>query len=59
MNVRSGWTVISVGTGVPGSIWAVRALNSLQKSMDFTPRAPKAGPIGGEGDALPADSNIR
>ena len=28
--------------------------NSLQKSIAFTPRAPKAGPTGGEGVALPA-----
>jgi hypothetical protein len=46
--------VIRVGTGTPGSTPAVLALNSLQKSMDFTPRAPKAGPTGGVGAALPA-----
>ena len=28
--------------------------NSLQKSMALTPRAPNAGPMGGEGVALPA-----
>lgn len=29
-------------------------LNSLQKSIDLTPRAPKAGPIGGLAVAFPA-----
>lgn len=29
-------------------------LNSLQKSIDLTPRAPNAGPIGGAGPAFPA-----
>lgn len=29
-------------------------LNSLQKSIDLTPRAPSAGPIGGLAVALPA-----
>ena len=57
--VRSGWTVIKVGIGTPGSMCAVRALNSLQKSMDFTPRAPRAGPTGGEGAALPAGMRRR
>lgn len=57
--VRSGSTVISVGVGVPGSMWAVRALNSLQKSIDFTPRAPRAGPTGGVGAALPAPMRRR
>jgi hypothetical protein len=51
---RSGWMVITVGIGTPGEIWAVRALNSLQKSIDRTPRAPRAGPTGGVGAALPA-----
>ena len=57
--VRSGWTVIRVGTGTPGSMCVVLALNSLQKSMDFTPRAPRAGPTGGVGAALPAGINKR
>lgn len=35
-------------------IWAVRALNSLQKSIAFRPRDPRTGPIGGAGDAWPA-----
>ena len=59
VNVRSGWTVMRVGVGVPGSICAVRALNSLQKSIDLTPRAPKAGPTGGVGAALLAGIRIR
>lgn len=29
-------------------------LNSLQKSIDLTPRAPRAGPIGGLAVAFPA-----
>ena len=33
---------------------AVRALNSLQNSMMFTPCCPSAGPTGGDGFALPA-----
>ena len=59
VKVRSGWTVIRVGTGTPGSMCIVLALNSLQKSMDFTPRAPRAGPTGGVGAALPAGINKR
>jgi hypothetical protein len=51
---RSGWMVIMVGIGTPGETWAVRALNSLQKSIDLTPRAPRAGPTGGVGAALAA-----
>jgi hypothetical protein len=35
-------------------IWAVRALNSLQKSIAFRPRDPRTGPMGGAGDAWPA-----
>lgn len=59
LNVLSGLTVIKEGTGVPGSRFAVRALNSLQKSIDFTPFAPSAGPTGGEGEALPAGTMSR
>ena len=58
-NVLSGRTVINVGMGTPGVICAVLALNSLQKSIDFTPRAPRAGPTGGVGAALPAAINRR
>ena len=59
VNVRSGWMVIRVGMGTPGSMCAVRALNSLQKSIDLTPRAPRAGPTGGVGAALPAETRMR
>lgn len=34
------------------------AYNSLQKSIAFTPRAPSAGPTGGDGVALPAGTRI-
>jgi hypothetical protein len=54
VKVRSGCMVINVGIGIPGDMWAVRALNSLQKSIDLTPRAPRAGPTGGVGAAFPA-----
>ena len=57
--VRSGCTVIRVGIGTPGSICDVLALNSLQKSIDFTPRAPRAGPTGGVGAAFPAGMSKR
>lgn len=59
VKVRSGCTVMRVGTGTPGAICAVLALNSLQKSIDFTPRAPSAGPTGGVGAALPAGMSNR
>lgn len=59
VKVRSGWTVMRVGVGVPGSTCAVLALNSLQKSMDLTPRAPSAGPTGGVGAAFPAPMSKR
>jgi len=55
--VLSGCTLIKVGMGVPASIWAVRALNSLQKSIDLTPLDPNAGPIGGVGAAFPAGTS--
>jgi hypothetical protein len=29
-------------------------IHTLQKSMDFTPLEPRAGPTGGEGEACPA-----
>lgn len=53
-NDRSGRTVTLAGTGVPGFIWEVLALNSLQKSIDLTPLLPSAGPTGGLGLACPA-----
>ena len=61
MNVkeRSGCIVMRVGVGTPGSMCAVLALNSLQKSMDLTPRAPRAGPTGGVGAAFPAGMSRR
>src|SRR5713226_6475549 len=39
---------------MPGSRFWVCALNALQNSMMLRPRWPKAGPIGGDGLALPA-----
>ena len=35
-------------------MWAVAALNSLQKPMMFRPAWPRAGPTGGDGFACPA-----
>jgi hypothetical protein len=46
--------VITTGNGRPGSTPWVWALNALQNSMMFKPRWPSAGPMGGEGLALPA-----
>src|SRR6478672_2221576 len=40
------------GNILPAFSW-VLALNCLQNSMMFTPLAPSAGPIGGEGLAAP------
>jgi hypothetical protein len=34
--------------------WEDRDVCTLQKSMDFTPLLPRAGPTGGEGEACPA-----
>lgn len=59
VKVRSGWTRMRVGVGTPGSMCAVLALNSLQKSIDLTPRAPSAGPTGGVGAAFPAGMSRR
>src|SRR5215467_4549091 len=39
---------------MPGSRFCVWALNALQNSMMLSPRWPSAGPIGGDGFALPA-----
>src|SRR5437588_54198 len=39
---------------MPGSRFCVWALNALQNSMMLRPRCPRAGPIGGDGLALPA-----
>merc|ERR1712199_99114 len=49
----SSYTVISTGMTVP-ALSCVFALYSLQKAMMFTPLAPRAGPMGGAGDAFPA-----
>ncbi len=35
VKVRSGLMDTSVGMGIPGSRWAVRALNSLEKLFRF------------------------
>src|SRR4029079_6136983 len=45
---------MTVGIGAPFSSSCVAALNALQNSMMLTPRWPSAGPIGGEGLAMPA-----
>src|ERR1700752_4788654 len=45
---------MTTGIGAPFSIFCVWALNALQNSMMFRPRWPSAGPIGGDGFALPA-----
>src|SRR5471030_505501 len=54
VNDLSAKAVITTGIGMPGSIPWVCALNALQNSMMFRPRCPSAGPIGGDGFALPA-----
>ena len=46
---------MTTGMIMPSSL-AVLALNALQKSIMFTPCWPRAGPIGGEGLALPAST---
>ena len=46
--------VIKTGRGKPGSTPCVWALKALQNSIIFKPLCPKAGPIGGDGFALPA-----
>ena len=54
VNDRSAYTVITTGTGKPGSWFCVWALNALQNSMMLTPCCPSAGPTGGLGLACPA-----
>src|SRR6478736_894190 len=56
MNVklRSLYTEITTGTGIPASMPWVCALNCLQNSMMFTPCWPSAGPTGGLGFAFAA-----
>jgi hypothetical protein len=43
-----------VGIGMLFSRSCVAALKALQNSMMLTPRWPRAGPIGGDGLAVPA-----
>src|SRR5689334_1327529 len=45
---------MTTGSIKPGSTFWVWALNALQNSMMFRPRWPSAGPMGGDGFALPA-----
>ena len=54
VKLLSAYAVITTGIGRPASIFWVCALNALQNSMMLRPRWPSAGPIGGEGFALPA-----
>src|ERR1044071_925719 len=54
VKLLSAYAVITTGSGRPGSIFCVWAVNALQNSMMFRPRWPSAGPMGGEGFALPA-----
>ena len=54
VKLRSEYTVMITGIGRPFSSFWVCALNCLQNSMMFTPCWPNAGPIGGDGFALPA-----
>src|SRR5438270_5889803 len=48
---------MTTGIGVPFSILADCELNALQNSMMLRPRWPSAGPIGGDGFALPAGTS--
>ena len=54
VNDLSANAVITTGSISPGSTPWVCALNALQNSMMLRPRWPSAGPIGGDGLALPA-----
>src|SRR3569832_2434919 len=54
VKLLSANAVITTGIGRPGSMPWVLALNALQNSMMFRPRWPSAGPMGGDGFALPA-----
>src|SRR4030095_11507449 len=54
VKLRSLYTVITTGTGMPASRLCVEALNALQNSMMVTPCWPSAGPTGGLGFACPA-----
>src|SRR6266849_3626066 len=54
LKLLSAYAVITTGSGRPGSTFCVCALNALQNSMMLRPRWPSAGPMGGDGFALPA-----
>src|SRR6202007_499668 len=54
VKLLSANAVITTGIGRPGSIDWVCAFHDLQNPLVFRPRCPSAGPIGGEGLALPA-----
>src|SRR6185369_13854913 len=54
VKLLSANAVITTGSIRPGSTFWVWALNALQNSMMFRPRWPSAGPMGGDGFALPA-----
>uniref|UniRef100_A0A6B0U1K6 Uncharacterized protein n=1 Tax=Ixodes ricinus TaxID=34613 RepID=A0A6B0U1K6_IXORI len=49
--VRSGFSEILHGIGMPGFMSLVRSLNSLQKFAMLMPRWPSWGPSGGPGMA--------
>lgn len=51
--LHTSYTVISTGMMVP-ALSCVAALYSLQNCIMLTPLAPRAGPTGGAGLALPA-----
>src|SRR6185436_1524989 len=54
VKLLSANAVMTTGSIRPGSIFWVWALNALQNSMMLRPRWPSAGPMGGDGFALPA-----
>src|SRR3954469_284064 len=54
VKLLSAKAVITTGIGRPGSSFCVAALKALQNSMMLRPRWPSAGPMGGDGFALPA-----
>ena len=49
VKLLSAYTVITTGTGNPGSTDCVEALKALQNSIILTPCCPNAGPTGGLG----------
>src|SRR5258708_1144545 len=54
LNLLSGEGLMTTGSITPGSTSGVCALTALQISMLFTPRSPRAAPIGGLGLPFPA-----